>query len=56
MHEAAVRVARHLAAQAPGPQAERAVADLAAQAARVADPALRPGMPAYLLPFGFSAA
>jgi dienelactone hydrolase len=56
MHEAAVRVARHLAAQAPGPQADRFVAELVAQAARVADPALTPDTPAALLPLGLSAA
>ncbi|ROR38115.1 alpha/beta hydrolase family protein [Kitasatospora cineracea] len=55
MHRAAVRVARHLAALAPGPDADRAVADLARKADLVDDPDLAPDTPARLLPLGFSA-
>lgn len=55
MHEAAVRVARRLAALAPGPDLDAAVAALARQAALVADPGLGPDTPSELLPFGFSA-
>ncbi|MFD0398998.1 alpha/beta hydrolase family protein [Kitasatospora sp. NPDC127121] len=56
MHEAAVRVARHLAALAPGPGIDDAVAALARQAALVAGPELMPDTPSELLPFGLSAA
>ncbi|MFD7590568.1 alpha/beta hydrolase family protein [Kitasatospora sp. NPDC059811] len=56
MHEAAVRVARHLAALAPGPGIDDAVAALARQAALVAGPELKPDTPSELLPFGLSAA
>ncbi|MEV8325974.1 alpha/beta hydrolase [Kitasatospora sp. NPDC056731] len=56
MHEAAVRVARHLAALAPGPGIDDAVAALARQAALVAGPELTPDTPSELLPFGLSAA
>ncbi|MFD7828597.1 alpha/beta hydrolase family protein [Kitasatospora sp. NPDC059803] len=56
MHEAAVRVARHLAALAPGPDIDDAVATLARQAALVAGPELKPDTPSELLPFGLSAA
>ncbi|MDL4820834.1 alpha/beta hydrolase [Actinomadura opuntiae] len=55
MHEAAVRVTRHLASLAPGPDADAAVEAIARQAARVADPALSPSTPAADLPFGLSA-
>ncbi|MER7672311.1 alpha/beta hydrolase [Kitasatospora sp. NPDC096128] len=56
MHQAAVRVARHLAALAPGPSTDEAVAALARQAALVAGPELTPETPPDLLPLGFSAA
>ncbi|MDP5315518.1 alpha/beta hydrolase family protein [Streptomyces poriferorum] len=56
MHEAAVRVVRHLAARTPGPDADEAVAALTRQAALVAGPELVPGTPSELLPFGLSAA
>ncbi|MBV6698917.1 alpha/beta fold hydrolase [Kitasatospora aureofaciens] len=56
MHEAAVRVARYLAALTPGPGADEAVAALVRQAALVAGPDLTPDTPSELLPFGFSAA
>jgi dienelactone hydrolase len=55
MHEAAVRVTRHLASLSPGPDADAAVAAITRQAARVADPALSPATPAADLPFGLSA-
>ncbi|MBO2460180.1 alpha/beta hydrolase [Actinomadura violacea] len=55
MHEAAVRVTRHLASLTPGPDADAAVEAIARQAARVADPHLSPGTPAADLPFGLSA-
>ncbi|MFJ3087786.1 alpha/beta hydrolase family protein [Streptomyces sp. NPDC086838] len=55
MHEAAVRVARHLARLAPGPAADAMVATLARQAAAVADPGLTPDAPPESLPLGFSA-
>ena len=56
MHEAAVRVARHLAALAPGPSADEAVSALVRQAAVVAGPELAPDTSSDLLPLGFSAA
>ncbi|QKG24759.1 alpha/beta hydrolase [Actinomadura verrucosospora] len=56
MHEAAVRVTRHLASLTPGPDADAAVEAVARQAARVADPDLSPATPAADLPFGLSAA
>ncbi|MFJ2580408.1 alpha/beta hydrolase family protein [Kitasatospora aureofaciens] len=56
MHEAAVRVARYLAALTPGPGADEAVTALVRQAALVAGPDLTPDTPSELLPFGFSAA
>ncbi|MFC8720007.1 alpha/beta hydrolase family protein [Kitasatospora sp. NPDC057198] len=56
MHEAAVRVARHLAETAPGPSADEMVSTLVRQARSVADPGLTPDTPAELLPLGFSAA
>lgn len=56
MHEAAVRVARHVAALDPGPQAEAALAQLTEQAASAADPELDPLTPASQLPFGLPAA
>ncbi|MFD8691481.1 alpha/beta hydrolase family protein [Streptomyces sp. NPDC059651] len=56
MHEAAVRVARRLAAMAPGPDMDAAVEALTRQAALVADPGLGPDTPSELLPFGFSGA
>lgn len=56
MHESAVRVARHVAGLSPGPEAEAALARLAGQAARAADPALDPHTPATDLPFGLPAA
>ncbi|MER5802996.1 alpha/beta hydrolase [Streptomyces mirabilis] len=55
MHEAAVRVARRLAALTPGPGAEEMVAALVRQAALVASPGLTPDTPSKLLPLGFSA-
>lgn len=56
MHEAAARVARRLAALAPGPGADEAVSALVRQAAVVAGPALSRDTPSELLPLGFSAA
>lgn len=56
MHETAVRVARHIAALDPSPQAEAAVARLTEQAARAADPGLDACTPAVQLPFGLPAA
>ncbi|WP_344641154.1 alpha/beta hydrolase family protein [Kitasatospora cystarginea] len=56
MHDAAVRVARHLAALAPGPSADQAVASLARKAELVAGPELTPDTPPELLPLGLSAA
>ncbi|MFI6685912.1 alpha/beta hydrolase family protein [Streptomyces sp. NPDC050485] len=56
MHEAAVRVARYLAALAPGPATDEAVAALTRQAALVAGSELTPDTPSELLPYGFSAA
>ncbi|MFJ7199903.1 MULTISPECIES: alpha/beta fold hydrolase [unclassified Streptomyces] len=56
MHEAAVRVARHLAALNPGPGADRMVAALVRQSALVAGGELAPDTPPELLPLGFSAA
>ncbi|MGK4578618.1 serine aminopeptidase domain-containing protein [Kitasatospora sp. HPMI-4] len=56
MHEAAVRVARHLAALAPGPSTDEAVAALTRQAALVSGPELTPDIPSEMLPLGFSAA
>ncbi|MFJ9847576.1 serine aminopeptidase domain-containing protein [Kitasatospora sp. NPDC101155] len=56
MHQAVVRVARHLAALAPGPSTDEAVAALARQAELVAGPELAPDTPQELLPLGFSAA
>ncbi|MFD8222264.1 hypothetical protein ACFV2U_53730 [Streptomyces sp. NPDC059697] len=55
MHEAAVRVARHLAALTPGPGADEVVAALARQAALVAAPGLTADTPSKMLPLGFSA-
>jgi dienelactone hydrolase len=56
MHEAVVRVARHLAALTPGPSADVAVAALTRQAALVAGPELTPDTPSELLPpLGYSA-
>lgn len=56
MHQAAVRVARHLAALVPGPRADEAVATLARKAELAAGPELTPDTPPDLLPLGFSAA
>ncbi|MEU5027850.1 alpha/beta hydrolase family protein [Streptomyces milbemycinicus] len=56
MHEAAVRVIRHLAALNPGPAADAAVEAMTRQAAVVAGPDLSPSTPAETLPFGLSAA
>lgn len=56
MHEAAVRVARHLAELAPSPGADDLVSSLVRQAAAVADPELTPDTPSETLPLGFSAA
>ncbi|MFD5462377.1 alpha/beta hydrolase family protein [Kitasatospora sp. NPDC127059] len=56
MHQAAVRVARYLAALMPGPQLEQLVETLVGQAAVVAGPELTPDTPADALPFGLSAA
>lgn len=55
MHEAAVRVARHLAELEPSPAADAMVAALVRQAAAVADPGLTPDTPPDSLPLGFSA-
>ncbi|MEV5601267.1 alpha/beta hydrolase [Streptomyces sp. NPDC052299] len=55
MHEAAVRVARHLAELEPGPAADAMVSALVRQAAAVADPGLTPDTPPESLPLGFSA-
>ncbi|MFI9723922.1 alpha/beta hydrolase family protein [Streptomyces sp. NPDC052396] len=56
MHQAAVRVARHLAALIPGPSTDQAVASLTRKAELVAGPELTPGTPPELLPLGLSAA
>ncbi|WP_101384576.1 alpha/beta hydrolase [Kitasatospora sp. GP30] len=56
MHQAAVRVARHLAALTPGPGADAAVAALARQAELAGGPDLAPDTPSELLPLGYSAA
>ncbi|MES4905805.1 MULTISPECIES: serine aminopeptidase domain-containing protein [unclassified Streptomyces] len=55
MHQAAVRVTRHLAALNPGPAADAAEA-MTRQAAVVAGPGLSPSTPAETLPLGLSAA
>ena len=55
MHEAAVRVARHLAELAPGPAADAMLATLVRQAAAVADQGLTPDAPPESMPLGFSA-
>lgn len=55
MHEAAVRVARHLAELEPGRAADAMVSALVRQAAAVADPGLTPDTPPETLPLGFSA-
>ncbi|MCX3060826.1 alpha/beta hydrolase [Streptomyces beihaiensis] len=54
MHQAAVRVARHLAALDPGPHSDAAVAQLLRQAATV-ETALSPSTPREELPFGLPA-
>ncbi|MEV0228251.1 alpha/beta fold hydrolase [Nonomuraea sp. NPDC050786] len=54
MHQAAVRVARHLASLDPGAQA--AVETITRQAALVDSPALSSDTPAAELPFGYSGA
>ena len=51
MHESAVRVAQHIAALNPGPDADAALARLTEQAALAADPALDPRTPPDRLPF-----
>ncbi|MDX3232381.1 alpha/beta hydrolase family protein [Streptomyces sp. ME19-01-6] len=56
MHEAAVRVTRHLASLNPGPAADAAVEAMTRQAAVVAGPELSPSTPAETLPLGLSAA
>jgi dienelactone hydrolase len=56
MHETAVRVAQHIAAMEPGPDADAAVAELTALAERAADPGLDTNVPASQLPFGLPAA
>ena len=56
MHESAVRVARHVAALNPGPDADAAFARLTEQAALAADPALDPRTPPNRLPFALPAA
>jgi uncharacterized protein len=56
MHEAAVRVARYLAALAPGPNSDERVTALVRQAAMVAGTELTADTPSELLPLGFSAA
>ncbi|MFF2520274.1 alpha/beta hydrolase family protein [Streptomyces sp. NPDC058086] len=55
MHEAAVRVTRHLAALTPESGADEMVAALARQAALVAAPGLTPDTPSKPQPLGFSA-
>ncbi|MGW3040952.1 alpha/beta hydrolase family protein [Kitasatospora sp. NPDC001159] len=55
MHEAVVRVARYLAALAPGPGVDEAVEALTRQAALVAGSELTPDTPSELLPLGLSA-
>ncbi|MGG7570045.1 alpha/beta fold hydrolase [Streptomyces sirii] len=54
MHRAAVRVVGHLAALAPGPHSEAALAEITRQAATV-ETALVPGTPREELPFGLPA-
>jgi dienelactone hydrolase len=56
LHEAAVRVARHVASLNPGREADGAVAMITELAARAADPGLDPRTPAERLPFGLPAA
>lgn len=56
MHESAVRVARHVAALNPGPEADAALAEFEETAASAADPELDPKTPADRLPFGLPAA
>lgn len=53
LDQAAVRVARHIAAVAPGPSAEAAVELIARQAARAGAPDLADAAPASELPFGW---
>ncbi|MEV4225036.1 alpha/beta hydrolase [Nonomuraea sp. NPDC049725] len=55
MHEAAVRVVRHLASLDPGPDMDAAVEMITRQAEAVADPALSPSAPARSLLFGLPA-
>jgi dienelactone hydrolase len=54
MHQAAVRVVRHLAALAPGPDSDAAVAQILRQAATI-DTDLSPRTPRGDLPFGLPA-
>ncbi|MFJ7496596.1 hypothetical protein ACIQZB_36620 [Streptomyces sp. NPDC097727] len=54
MHRAAVRVVRHLAALAPGPDSDAAVAQILRQATTI-DTALSPRTPRGDLPFGLPA-
>jgi dienelactone hydrolase len=56
MQQAAIRVARYIAALNPDPAVEAAVEVLTGQAALVESPELSPSTPASALPFGFSGA
>ncbi|MGK5741791.1 alpha/beta hydrolase family protein [Micromonospora sp. URMC 103] len=55
LHHSAVRVARHLAALAPGDAGDAAVAAITRQAALVDSPDLSPSTPASRLPLGLPA-
>jgi uncharacterized protein len=55
MHQAAIRVARYLAALNPGPDAEAFAETITRQAALAGSPDLSPSTPATELPFGIPA-
>jgi fermentation-respiration switch protein FrsA (DUF1100 family) len=55
MHQAAIRVARYLAALHPGPTMEAFAETITRQAALAGSPDLSPATPASELPFGFPA-
>ena len=55
MHQAAIRVARYLAALDPGPSMEAFAETITRQAALAGGPGLSPATPASELPFGFPA-
>jgi hypothetical protein len=55
MHQAAIRVARHLAALDPGPSAQAFAETITRQAALAGSPGLSPATPASELPFGLPA-